>query len=82
MRTFRCSQRPYSRTEFKARNRSTQRRRRIEHRLELAEAAERRKNGCGQCLGTGTIEGGPAGDRDDEECPVCDGTGELRDHDG
>lgn len=28
---------------------------------------------CGQCLGTGTIEGGLGGDGADEECPVCDG---------
>jgi hypothetical protein len=32
---------------------------------------------CGQCVGTGTIEGGIGGDGDDEECPICDGTGEL-----
>jgi hypothetical protein len=32
---------------------------------------------CGQCEGTGTIEGGLGGDGDDEECPVCDGSGEL-----
>jgi len=30
---------------------------------------------CGQCEGTGTIEGGPGGDGEDEECPVCDGKG-------
>lgn len=32
---------------------------------------------CGQCEGTGTIEGGLGGDGDDESCPVCDGTGEI-----
>lgn len=32
---------------------------------------------CGQCEGTGTIEGGLSGDGDDEECPVCDGLGVL-----
>lgn len=32
---------------------------------------------CGQCEGTGTIEGGLGGDGDDEECPVCDGSGEI-----
>lgn len=32
---------------------------------------------CGQCEGIGTIEGGPGGDSDDEECPVCDGSGEI-----
>ncbi len=31
---------------------------------------------CGQCEGTGTIEGGLGGDQPDEQCPVCDGTGE------
>lgn len=34
------------------------------------------KEGCGQCAGTGTIEGGLSGADDDEECPVCDGTGQ------
>lgn len=32
---------------------------------------------CGQCEGSGTIEGGLGGDGDDEECPVCDGSGEI-----
>jgi hypothetical protein len=32
---------------------------------------------CGQCEGTGTIEGGLSGDGPDEECPVCDGSGDL-----
>jgi hypothetical protein len=32
---------------------------------------------CGQCEGTGTIEGELGGDGGDEECPVCDGSGEL-----
>lgn len=32
---------------------------------------------CGQCEGTGTIEGGLSGDGDSEECPVCDGTGTI-----
>lgn len=31
--------------------------------------------GCGQCQGTGTIEGGLGGDGKTEECPVCDGSG-------
>lgn len=31
---------------------------------------------CGQCEGTGTIEGGLGGDQPDEQCPVCDGRGE------
>ena len=31
---------------------------------------------CGQCEGTGEIEGGLGGDGEDEECPVCDGSGE------
>lgn len=33
--------------------------------------------GCGQCEGSGTIEGGLGGDGEDEACPVCDGTGDL-----
>ena len=32
---------------------------------------------CGQCEGSGTIEGGLGGDGDDEECPVCDGMGMI-----
>ncbi len=32
---------------------------------------------CGQCLGTGTIEGGLGGDGTDEECPAYDGIGVL-----
>lgn len=32
---------------------------------------------CGQCEGTGTIEGGLGGDGADEECPVCDGNGTI-----
>jgi hypothetical protein len=32
---------------------------------------------CGQCDGTGTIEGGLGGDGEDEECPVCNGLGVL-----
>lgn len=35
------------------------------------------KIACGQCEGTGTIEGGLSGDSPDEECPVCDGKGEI-----
>jgi hypothetical protein len=34
---------------------------------------------CGQCEGTGTIEGGLGGDGEDEECPVCDGSGQIAD---
>ncbi len=32
---------------------------------------------CGQCEGTGEIAGGLSGDGDDEECPVCDGSGSI-----
>lgn len=31
---------------------------------------------CGQCEGTGTVEGGLGGDGDDEQCPVCNGKGQ------
>ena len=37
----------------------------------------RADSACGQCEGTGTIEGGLGGDGPDEMCPVCDGSGEL-----
>jgi hypothetical protein len=40
-----------------------------------------REGACGQCEGTGTIEGGLGGYGDDEECPVCDGSGEIDDED-
>ncbi len=33
---------------------------------------------CGQCEGSGEIEGGLSGDSGDEECPVCDGSGTIR----
>lgn len=36
---------------------------------------------CGQCEGTGTIEGGLSGDGPDEECPVCDGSGTIENED-
>lgn len=32
-------------------------------------------SGCGQCKGTGTIDGGLSGDGPSEECPVCEGKG-------
>jgi hypothetical protein len=38
-------------------------------------------DGCGQCEGTGTIQGGQSGDGDDEPCPVCDATGAAADDD-
>jgi hypothetical protein len=84
-RTFRCSQRPYSRTEYKARNRAIRQRKRIAKRLRLATAAadaREREESCRQRLSTDTIQGDLAGGQDDEECPVHDGGCELQEHDG
>ena len=64
--------------------RSTNVRRRRIQRRRLRLAALERSTGegpadCGQCEGTGTIEGGLSGDGPDEECPICDGSGILPD---
>lgn len=45
--------------------------------LARLDEAEEGQIECGQCLGTGTIEGGLSGEDDDEECPVCDGSGMI-----
>jgi len=72
------------RTTNNARRRAEQRtvRRRIVARmLRLSGTIDLADDDCGQCLGTGTIEGGLSGDGPDEECPVCDGSGILPDRD-
>lgn len=64
-------------TNNRRRSRMRRVRQKTKDEMLTAYLLETAKDDCGQCEGTGTIEGGLSGDGHDEECPVCDGTGRL-----